>query len=153
MCASGIASAALRPCRRRSRRWRARMRSRAKGNDTRLSIRCCANGWRARPSRRASPAMAVECRLLWLVTVKPAGIGVLAILLICGTSSPSWAQIDSRFAAGVDFLIAATGPASTQDHAHSQFLPEPVFRFGRTDPGWGARIGLNWYSVDIDRPV
>jgi len=97
--------------------------------------------------------MAVECRLLWLVTVKPASIGVLAILLICGTSSPGWAQIDSRFAAGVDFLIAATGPASTQDHAHSQFFPEPVFRFGRTDPGWGARVGLNWYSVDIDRPV
>jgi hypothetical protein len=97
--------------------------------------------------------MVVECRLLWLATVKATSIRVLAILLICGTSSPSWAQIDSRFAAGVDFLIAATDHASTEDHAHSQFLPEPVFRFGRTDPGWGARMGLNWYAVDVDRPV
>jgi hypothetical protein len=85
--------------------------------------------------------------------VKPARLTVLAISIICGASSTSWAQIDSRFAAGVDFLVAATDHASTQDHAHSQFFPEPLFRFGRIDPGWGARVGLNWYAVDIDRPV
>jgi hypothetical protein len=95
----------------------------------------------------------VERSLLCLAGVKIIRLALAALLTTCLLPSAAHAQENSRLAAGVDFVIAATDQTSTQDHAHSQFFPEPVFRFGRTDPGWGVRIGLNWYAVDVDRPV
>jgi hypothetical protein len=98
----------------------------------------------------------VEQRLLCFADVKITGLVLAAVLFICFICllpAAVNAQENSRLAAGVDFVIAAADHAAAQDHAHSQFFPEPVFRFGRTDPGWGVRIGLNWYAVDIDRTV
>jgi hypothetical protein len=88
-----------------------------------------------------------------LSRVTPSCRELVAAALIVLLAAAADAQENSRLAAGADFLIAATDHASTQDHAHNEFFPEPVFRFGRTDPGWGVRVGLNWYAVDIDRPV
>jgi hypothetical protein len=78
---------------------------------------------------------------------------LVAAALVCLVSSTARAQVNSRFAAGVDFTIAASDRASTEDHAQAQFFPEPLWRFGTTDPGWGFHWGLNWYEVDIDRPI
>jgi hypothetical protein len=94
----------------------------------------------------------MERGLLCLLGVTPFCRAFAAVLLVLVSSAAS-AQENSRLAAGVDFLIAASDHASAEDHAQNQFLPEPVFRFGRTDPGWGVRVGLNWYTVDLDRPV
>jgi hypothetical protein len=95
----------------------------------------------------------MECPLLCSACVKRLAIALAAVLGISLLPSTANGQTNSRFAAGVDFLVAATDHASTQDHAHSQFFPEPLWRFGRLDPGWNVHIGLNWYAVDIDRQV
>jgi hypothetical protein len=88
-----------------------------------------------------------------LAGVKSLLIALAAVLGISLLPATVSGQTNSRLAAGVDFLVAATDHSSTQDHAHSQFFPEPLFRFGTLEPGWNAHIGLNWYAVDIERPV
>jgi hypothetical protein len=91
--------------------------------------------------------------LLRFAAVKTVRLTLLASIIVCGAASTGWAQIDSRFAAGVEFTIAATGRTSQEDYAHSGVLLEPLWRFGTTDPGWGFHWGLNWYAVDVDRPI
>ena len=91
--------------------------------------------------------------MLCSASVTIARLGLLAVLIVCGAASTASAQIDSRFAAGVEFTVAATGRASTEDYAHSGVLIEPLWRFGTTEPGWGFHWGLNWYAVDVDRPI
>jgi hypothetical protein len=95
----------------------------------------------------------MERRLLCLAGVMRAFLAALVFFAAAAAPSVATAQINSRFAAGADFTIAASDRASTEDHAHAQFFPEPLWRFGTTDPGWGFHWGLNWYEVDIDRPV
>lgn len=85
--------------------------------------------------------------------VKTASLALFAAIFLCAAAPTARAQVNSRFAAGVDFTIAATNRDSSEDHAQSQFFPEPLWRFGTTDPGWGFHWGLNWYEVDIERPV
>lgn len=80
-------------------------------------------------------------------------LGLLTVAVFCLATPSARAQVNSRFAAGVDFTIAATNRDLSEDHAQSQFFPEPLWRFGTTDPGWGFHWGLNWYEVDIERPV
>jgi hypothetical protein len=75
----------------------------------------------------------------------------LAATLLC--AAPAHAQTDSRFAIGVNLVVGASDKNPTQDAAHSQFFPELLWRFGDIQPGWGPHWGLNWYSLDIDRPV
>jgi hypothetical protein len=90
--------------------------------------------------------------LLCFPVVMTRRTAALALLLTC-LAAPARAQVNSRFAAGADFTIAASDRDPSQDHARSQLFPEPLWRFGTTDPGWGVHWGLNWYEVDIDRPV
>lgn len=78
---------------------------------------------------------------------------VLTAVIICAASSTARAQLNSRFAAGADVSIATTGRSTGDDYAHGGVLVEPLIRFGRIDPGWGARFGLNWYEVDVDRSI
>jgi hypothetical protein len=80
-------------------------------------------------------------------------VAVSVVLVLAAAPSKASAQINSRFAFGGDFTVAASDRASTEDHAHAEFFPEPLWRFGTTDPGWGFHWGLNWYEVDIDRPI
>ncbi len=80
-------------------------------------------------------------------------LALVAFLFTVAMARPAGAQINSRLAVGPEFTVAATDHASTQDHAHSTFLPGILWRFGTTDPGWGFHWGLNWYAVDIDRPI
>jgi hypothetical protein len=80
-------------------------------------------------------------------------LALVAFLVTVVVPRPVAAQIDSRFAAGVEFIVAASDHSSNEDRAHAQFLPSPLWRFGTTDPGWGFHWGLNWYAVDIDRPI
>jgi hypothetical protein len=68
-------------------------------------------------------------------------------------AAPAQAQTDTRLAFGADFLIAASDHSSTQDRAQPVFTVEPLWRFGDFEPGWGPHFGLNWYAVDIERPV
>jgi hypothetical protein len=63
------------------------------------------------------------------------------------------AQIDSRLALGADFGFGTSDRAQQEDYAHGQFTIGPLVRFGATEPGWGFQWGLNWYAVDIDRPI
>lgn len=76
-----------------------------------------------------------------------------AVLILAATAAPARAQTESRLAFGANFLVAASDHASTQDRAHAVFTIEPLWRFGDFEPGWGPHFGLNWYAVDIERPV
>jgi len=42
---------------------------------------------------------------------------------------------------------------SQEDAARGRFGPGLLWRFGHGREGWGFHWGLNWYAVDIDRPV
>jgi hypothetical protein len=95
----------------------------------------------------------VEQRLLSSGGVRIRRLAVVAFLVTAVFPAAALAQESSRFAIGGEFTVAATDHASTEDHAHSTYLPGILWRFGTTDPGWGFHWGLNWYAVDIDRPI
>ena len=94
----------------------------------------------------------MERRLLFLggVTRIP---GVLVFLSIAALAAPAHAQIESRFAIGAELTVAATMHSPDEDRGHSSAFPELLWRFGDIQPGFGPHWGLNWYSLDIDRPV
>jgi hypothetical protein len=73
-------------------------------------------------------------------------------LFMFGAASAS-AQDDNKFAIGGELTIRATDRASNSDYARVQFGPNLLWRFGEGKPGWGFHWGLNWYSVDIERPI
>jgi hypothetical protein len=77
----------------------------------------------------------------------------LALVIAAATAAPAAAQTETRFALGADFLVAASTHTSTQDRASAVFTVEPLWRFGDFEAGWGPKFGLNWYAVDIERPV
>jgi hypothetical protein len=77
----------------------------------------------------------------------------LALVIAAATAAPAAAQTETRFAFGADFLVAASTHTSTQDRASAVFTVEPLWRFGDFEAGWGPKFGLNWYAVDIERPV
>ena len=79
-------------------------------------------------------------------------IGSLTICAALGAVS-AVAQTNNRFAIGGDFKIQATDRASKDDYAHGKLGPELLWRFGHGREGWGFHWGLNWYAVDIDRPI
>jgi hypothetical protein len=92
---------------------------------------------------------------VWLaldVDVKRIAIGVCA-LLVAMIASNARAQDVNKFALGMDFTIRASDRASSSDYAHVQVGPGLLWRFGEGKPGWGFHWGLNWYSVDLDRPI
>src|SRR5262249_16121353 len=95
----------------------------------------------------------VEQRLLRSPTVAFLRWALVAFLFTIAVPRCAKAQENSRFAAGIEFTIAASDRAANQDHAHPQFFPDPLWRFGTTDPGWGFHWGLNWYDVRIDRSI
>jgi hypothetical protein len=97
--------------------------------------------------------MAVECRLLRFATVKTARLALLAVTMIAVVSAAASAQTDSRFAAGAQVMIGVSDRASTEDHANAQVFPDFLWRFGEIKPGWGPHWGLNWYALDIERPI
>jgi hypothetical protein len=66
---------------------------------------------------------------------------------------PATAQTNNRFAVGAEFTVRTSDHASQEDAAHGQFGPGLLWRFGSGRPGWGFHWGLNWYAVDIDRPI
>jgi hypothetical protein len=79
-------------------------------------------------------------------------IGSLTICFALGSVS-AIAQTNNRFAIGGDFKIRATDRASNDDYAHGRLGPGLLWRFGHGHEGWGFHWGLNWYAVDIDRPI
>src|SRR3954453_20657675 len=97
--------------------------------------------------------MALERGLLCLARVKIAHPVMLATAILCAASSTARAQDKSRLAAGADVSIATTNRSTGDDYAHGGVLVEPLIRFGRIDPGWGPRFGLNWYEVRVDRLI
>jgi len=85
--------------------------------------------------------------------VKRVFASLVAILAVVSVAAPAHAQIESRFAIGAELTVAATAHAPDQDRGHSSVFPELLWRFGDIQPGFGPHWGLNWYSLDIDRPV
>jgi hypothetical protein len=85
--------------------------------------------------------------------VKIPGFALVALLTACVTPSTADAQVNSRFAAGLDVSIAVTDHTTAQDYTHGGVLLEPLWRFGTTDPGWGFHWGLNWYEASVDRSI
>jgi hypothetical protein len=79
-------------------------------------------------------------------------IGSLTICIALGGVS-AVAQTNNKFAIGGDFKIRATDRASNDDYAHGRLGPGLLWRFGHGHEGWGFHWGLNWYAVDIDRPI
>jgi hypothetical protein len=79
-------------------------------------------------------------------------IGSLTICFALGGGS-AVAQTNNKFAIGGDFKIRATDRASNDDYAHGRLGPGLLWRFGHGHEGWGFHWGLNWYAVDIDRPI
>jgi len=78
---------------------------------------------------------------------------LLVFLAFSAWAAPARAQVESRFAIGAELTIAATDHAADQDRGHSSAFPELLWRFGDIQPGFGPHWGLDWYSLDIDRPV
>jgi hypothetical protein len=63
------------------------------------------------------------------------------------------AQTNNRFAIGAEFTVRTSDHASQEDAARGEFGPGLLWRFGHGREGWGFHWGLNWYAVDIDRPI
>jgi hypothetical protein len=87
------------------------------------------------------------------VTRKSLLSGGFVLIFVATVAPAAYAQTESRFAIGANFTIAASDRTPTEDQAHPAFFPELLWRFGDVKPGWGPHWGLNWYAVDIDRPV
>jgi len=66
---------------------------------------------------------------------------------------PAIAQINNRFAIGGELNARTSDHASQEDAARGRFGPGLLWRFGQGHKGWGFHWGLNWYAVDIDRPI
>jgi|SRR5206468_8551684 len=79
-------------------------------------------------------------------------ISALTISIALGAVS-AVAQTNNKFAIGGDFKIQATDRASKDDYAHGRLGPGLLWRFGHEREGWGFHWGLNWYAVEIDRPI
>ena len=80
---------------------------------------------------------------------------LLGFFAICLTlfPRPAFAQLTNRFAIGAEYKIRATDRASQEDYAHAKLGPGLLWRVGHGHQGWGFHWGLNWYAVDIDRPI
>ena len=77
----------------------------------------------------------------------------VSVVILTLAAAPARAQVESRFAIGAELTVAAKTHADDQDRGHSSAFPELLWRFGDIQPGWGPHWGLNWYSLDVDRPV
>jgi hypothetical protein len=66
---------------------------------------------------------------------------------------PAVAQTNNRFAIGGEFTVRTSDHSSQEDVARGRFGPGLLWRFGHGRDGWGFHWGLNWYAVDIDRPI
>jgi hypothetical protein len=105
--------------------------------------------------------MATTARPLWgmrIADLRPVNyvrITLLGSFAICLTlySQPAFAQIKNRFAIGGEYKIRATDRASQEDYAHAKLGPGLLWRFGHGHEGWGFHWGLNWYAIEIDRPI
>ena len=95
----------------------------------------------------------MERALLRFRFVKRTVPTLVIFLAISMLAASARAQVESRFAIGGELTVAATDHASNQDRGHSSAFPELLWRFGEIQPGWGPHWGLNWYSLDIDRPI
>lgn len=80
---------------------------------------------------------------------------LLGFFAICLTlfPRPAFAQLANRFAIGAEYKIRATDRASQEDYAHAKLGLGLLWRVGHGHQGWGFHWGLNWYAVDIDRPI
>lgn len=78
---------------------------------------------------------------------------VLAVLLMGLSSAHVHAQAENRFALGLDYIVRTSDRASKEDYAEGQLGPGLLWRFGTPKTGWGFHWGLNWYAVNIQRPV
>jgi hypothetical protein len=78
---------------------------------------------------------------------------VILGLITFGFASNARAQSEGKFALGAEYTVRITDRSSTQDDARTQFGPGLLWRIGHSRQGWGFHWGLNWYSVDISRPV
>src|SRR3977135_2575426 len=85
--------------------------------------------------------------------VSSARLGLLMILITGAFATRAQAQSESKFAIGAEFGVVASNRASTEDYAHAHAEFNPLWRFGTEKTGWGFHWGLNWYAVDIDRPI
>ena len=90
-----------------------------------------------------------------LRTMKSARVALLSSLAIWLTlgASLARAQTKNRFAIGGDYVVGTSDHASHEDAARGRLGPGLLWRFGHGSPGLGFHWGLQWYAVDIDRPV
>jgi hypothetical protein len=77
----------------------------------------------------------------------------LALIAALATAPTAEAQTESRFALGANVMTGISTHVPDQDAAHAEVIPELLWRFGDVVPGWGPHWGLDWYSVDVDRPI
>lgn len=74
---------------------------------------------------------------------------LVTLLAVCGVSSAASAQEGNRFAVGGSFTHRGVDSST----AHGGRGPGIQWRIGHSSEGWGWQYGLNWYSLDIDRPI
>jgi len=74
---------------------------------------------------------------------------LVTLLAVCGVSSAVSAQEGNRFAVGGSFTHRGVGSST----AHGGRGPGIQWRIGHSTEGWGWQYGLNWYSLDVDRPI
>lgn len=74
-------------------------------------------------------------------------------LMTFGFASNARAQSEGKFALGAEFKVRMSDRASQEDYAKGKLGPGLLWRFGHSKPGWGFHWGLNWYTVEISRPI
>jgi len=96
-------------------------------------------------------------RLLSIAAVKCLRFVLLVLAFLLAPVALVYAQVDTqeknRFAIGAEFTVKTSDRASGEDYARGQLGPGLLWRFGTPKPGWGFHWGLNWYAVDIERPI
>lgn len=77
----------------------------------------------------------------------------LLLLPVTRASAQDDTPPKNRFALGGEFKIKTSDRASGEDYARGQLGPGLLWRFGTPKTGWGFHWGLNWYAVEIERPI
>src|SRR6185503_13448813 len=141
------------------------MWSHATPSGTRWSIRCCANGSRARRSSQQNPARdrpsaafgtparqtiaSLEQRLLRSALMMYLRLSSLVLVMGVAVSSSAMAQSEGKFAFGAQLSTRTAMGPENGGHLGVSFL----WRFGQSKTGWGWHYGLNWFGTDMKRTI
>lgn len=82
---------------------------------------------------------------------RPVCLIILLLALVCGMARPARAEAKRTW---LNLGVGVTTFQSTNEADHTDNLGIGVtWRIGRSETGWGPRIGFSWYETGLQMPV